>query len=159
MRFLSYRACSWSPRAASPRYHSPMAAGTLRGEIVRELRTSVPGLQLVILFGSHARGDETPASDVDVAFLAARSHAPSDVESLRGMLDGSLGSDVHLVDVRAASTVFRHEILQHGEVLWSAGGVEVEGFLDFALRDYVRLNEERAGILQDIRDRGRVHGR
>jgi hypothetical protein len=44
--------------------------------------------------------------------------------------------------------VLRHEITQQGEVLHDLSGVEVEGFLDFALRDYVRLNEERSGILQ-----------
>jgi len=84
---------------------------------------------------------------------------PSLLLSVRQDLELATGSDVHLVDLRAASTVFRHVIVQGGEVLVSVGGADVEGFLDFALRDYVRLNEERAGILQDIRERGRVHGR
>jgi len=141
------------------RYHTRMTSGELRSEIVRVLRAAVPGLQLVLLFGSHARGDATPASDVDVAFLASESPSASFLLAARQELERATGSDVHLVDLRAASTVFRHAIVQRGEVLLSVGGAEVEGFLDFALRDYVRLNEERAGILQDIRERGRVHGR
>lgn len=136
-----------------------MIGGPLRREIVRVLRARVPGLQLALLFGSHARGEATPSSDVDVAFLASVATAPSLVRAVRQELERALGADVHLVDLRAASTVFRHEITQGGEVLHSVGGADVEGFLDFALRDYVRLNEERAGILQDIRERGRVHGR
>ena len=123
------------------------------------LRDGVPGLQLAILFGSHARGDATPASDVDVALLASAATAPSLLHALRQELEAAIGADVHLVDLRSASTVLRHEITQQGEVLHNVGGAEVEGFLDFALRDYVRLNEERSGILRGIRERGRVHGR
>ena len=136
-----------------------MADRALRRDIVRVLRAGVPGLQLALLFGSHARGDATPASDVDVAFLSSEAAAPTLVRDVRLELERATGSDVHLIDLRAASTVFQHEITQGGEVLHSVGGAEVEGFLDFALRDYVRLNEERAGILRDIRERGRVHGR
>ena len=62
-------------------------------------------------------------------------------------------------DACVAGEGLRHEITRHGEVLHSDGSEAVEQCLDFALRDYVRLNEERAGILQDIRERGRVHGR
>jgi uncharacterized protein len=134
-------------------------SGSLRREIVRVLRAVVPGLQVALLFGSRARDDATPASDVDVAFLASEALAPSRVRAVRQELERATGSDVHVVDLRTASTVFRHEITQQGEVLHSVGGAEVEGFLDFVLRDYVRLNEERARILQDIRDRGSVHGR
>ncbi len=141
------------------RYHARMASRMLRHEIVQVLRAAVPGLQLVLLFGSHARGDATPASDVDVAILASEVIAPSLLLAVRLDLDRETSADVHLIDLRAASTVMRHEIVQQGEVLLNAGGVEVESFLDFTLRDYVRLNEERSAILHDIRLRGRVHGR
>jgi uncharacterized protein len=114
---------------------------------------------LVLLFGSQARGEASPASGVDVALLASAALAPSLLRAARQELELAIRSDVHLVDLRVADTVFRHEITQQGEVLHSVGGVEVEYFLDFALRDYVRLNEERSGILHDIRERGRVHGR
>jgi len=136
-----------------------MTGAALRREIVRVLRAAVPGLQLVLLFGSHARSDATTASDVDVALLASQAPVASRLLAARQELELATGSDVHLVDLRAASTVFRHEIVQHGEVLYGVGDTEVEDFLDFALRDYIRLNEERAGILQDIQERGRVHGR
>lgn len=131
----------------------------LRRDVVRVLRSAVPGLQLVVLYGSHARGDATAASDVDVAFLCAAPLAPAHVTEAREALERALRRDVHLIDLWTASTVLRHEITQNGEVLLSDRSVRVEQFLDFTLRDYVRLNEERAGILHDIRERGRVHGR
>ena len=131
----------------------------LRQDVVDVLRTTVPGLQLALLFGSHARGDATPASDVDVAFLASAPLAPALVAGASEALEGALGRYVHLIDLWTASTVFRHEITRHAEVLHTDGSGAVEQFLDFALRDYVRLAEERSGILRDIRERGRVHGR
>ncbi len=148
-------ACSVSP----PRYHARMPDEGLRQDVMRVLRATVPGLQLALLYGSHARGDATPASDIDVAFLAPAPIAPSLVTETREALEQALRRDVHLIDLRTASAVLRHEITRHGAVLHSDGSSAVEQFLDFALRDYVRLNEERAGILQDIRERGRVHGR
>ena len=142
-----------------PRYHARMAGEGLRQDVVRVLQAAVPGLQLALLHGSYARGDATPASDVDVAFLAPAPVAPSLITETREALEQALRRDVHLIDLRTASTVLRHEITRHGEVLHTDGSSAVEQFLDFALRDYVRLNEERAGILQDINERGRVHSR
>ncbi len=136
-----------------------MTAEELRQNVVQVLRDAVPGLQLALLYGSHARGDATPASDVDVAFLAPAPLAPALVTETRATLEHSIGRDVHLVDLRSASTVPRHEVTRHGEVLHSDGSGAVEQSLDFAFRDYVRLDEERSGVLQDIRERGRVHGR
>ena len=136
-----------------------MTGEGLRQDVVRVLRDAVPGLQLALLYGSHARGGATPASDVDVAVLAPAPLAPAHVAETREALEHSIGRDVHLIDLRSASTVLRHEVTRHGEVLHSDGSSAVEQFLDFVLRDYVRLNEERSGILQDIRERGRVHGR
>ena len=136
-----------------------MTGEELRQNVVQVLRDAVPGLQLAVLYGSHARGDATPASDVDVAFLAPAPLAPALVTETRETLEHSIGRDVHLVDLRSASTVLRHAITRHGKVVHSDGSGAFEQFLDFVLRDYVRLNEERSGILQDIRERGRVHGR
>ena len=144
---------------AATRYDARMAGEGLRHEVVRVLQAAVAGLQLVVLYGSHARGDATPTSDVDVAFLAPAPLAPARLASTREALEQTLRCDVHLIDLRTASTVLRHEVTQTGEVLHSDGSEAVEQFLDFTLRDYVRLDEERAGILQDIRERGRVHGR
>jgi predicted nucleotidyltransferase len=112
------------------------------------VRPRVSGLQSALLFGSHARREASQASDVDVAFLASAAITPSLLRAVRQELELAIGSGVYLVDLRVADTVLRHEITQQGEVLHDLSGVEVEGFLDFALRDYVRLNEERSGILQ-----------
>lgn len=69
------------------------------------------------------------------------------------------GRDVHLIDLRTADTTFQHQVVQTGETVLAASKKEADAFLDFVLRDYVRLNEARAGILAGVRSRGRIHGR
>ena len=147
-----------SGSTAPLRYDAGMTRDGLRATVVRVLLEAVPELRMIVLYGSHARGDATPASDVDVAILAPTKLDPERVHATRETLELALGRDVHLIDLLRASTVLRHEITRHGVVLHDDGSHDVQQFLDFVLRDYVRLDEERSGILQDIRERGRVHG-
>lgn len=67
--------------------------------------------------------------------------------------------DVHLIDLAAARTAMRHEVVRTGKIVFRTPDADVDAFLDFVLRDYVRLEEARAGILRDVHERGRVHGR
>jgi uncharacterized protein len=136
-----------------------VADGSLRQTIVSRLRDQFPELILVVLFGSEARGDATPESDVDVAILAGRPLPRQRVAETRSDLEVAIGRDVHLIDLRTAETTLQHLVVQTGETLYAAANREAEAFLDFVLRDYVRLSEARAGILADVRSRGRIHGR
>ena len=146
----------------SRRWSDPAIARTLaavnREAIVERLRSSVEGLVAVYLFGSVARGDDHPESDVDVAVLASR---PLDAVlrwELQERLAVALGRDVDLVDLRAASAVLRVRVLAVATLLWTSGGAGRESFEAFALADYARLNEERRGILDDVARLGTVHG-
>ena len=49
------------------------AIGRALGDLVRDLAASHPELEAVILFGSFARGDSVPASDVDLLLVLAES--------------------------------------------------------------------------------------
>ena len=69
---------------------------------------------LAYVFGSHARGEAGPLSDVDVAVLAPRS---LDVCALAGMqerLVEALGQAVDLVDLRAAPPLLAAEVTREG---------------------------------------------
>ncbi len=136
-----------------------MTPEELRSEIAGTVRASVPDARWLALFGSHARGDATQESDVDVALLAGVPIERERLRTLRGDLEVAVGHDVHLVDLRHASTVLRSQIVSGAEVLHASGDAETEAFLDFVLSDYARLNEERRHILRDVRERGAVHGR
>ena len=127
------------------------------------LRDRIPGLVAVYRYGSSGTPAERPESDIDLAILTdpplsrgERVHARWDVAQA---VAEALGREVDLVDLGAASTVFRARVVTGGERVWCADRAAAERFEDHALSAYARLNEERAGILRDIRERGRIHGR
>ena len=125
---------------------------------VSEIREAVPRVISVYLFGSRARGDANRESDVDLALLAA---VPLDSRvrfELQERIATRLRGPVDLIDLRSASAVLRVQVLEHGQVLFDADPSARASFEACALAAYARLNEERAGILEDVRRTGRVHG-
>ncbi|MFB3133554.1 MAG: nucleotidyltransferase domain-containing protein [Rhodothermales bacterium] len=126
--------------------------------IVETLRAAVPGLIAIYLFGSAARGQRRQESDVDVAVLATHPLAPETRWTLQERLADQLHSDVDLVDLRAASTVMRAQVLASDRVLYEADTNVRQRFEMHALSMYADLNETRAAILEDIHQRGQVYG-
>lgn len=100
------------------------------------------GVVLAYLYGSQARGDAGPLSDVDVAVkfepgLSARERFDHVLH-----LIGELGSvfhrdDVYVVDLDEAPPLLRHRIYYYGRVLYCADEAERVRFEKTALRDYV----------------------
>jgi predicted nucleotidyltransferase len=126
--------------------------------LVEALQARVEGLAAVYLFGSRARGDALPDSDLDLAFLASQKMDPV----LRWKLQEDLASlghrDVDLVDLRQASTVMRVQVLKDAVLLLDLAPSARQEFEAVALGAYARLNLERSGILADVAARARAHG-
>jgi len=125
---------------------------------VELIREAVPDTEAVYLFGSQARADNNPASDVDLAFVARSPLEPVARFDLQERIAALLHTSVDLIDLRAASTVMRVQVLEHGVLLYERDPSERAFFEASALSAYARLNEERRGILDDIQRRGHVHG-
>ena len=85
-----------------------MERAALIDRLRREL-ASREGVRLALLFGSRARGDHRPDSDVDLAVLG-----DADQLALGGDLSRALGIEVNLVDLRDPSMVLLREILRDG---------------------------------------------
>ncbi len=127
-------------------------------DAVRGVADTVPGLVALYLFGSRARGDDHPGSDVDLAILCAAPLEPLARFELQQQLAELLRADVDLVDLAAASTVMRVRVLADGEVLVDREPTTRARFEATALSAYTRLNEERRGIVEDALRSGRIHG-
>ena len=125
--------------------------------IVEVLRAALPDLLWAGLFGSRARGEGRQASDHDVAILTPRPLTSLSRFELAETLAMAVGTDVDLIDLRSADTVLRSQVVTTARELFTVGGNDVEAFLDFVYADYARLNEERAAILRDVQERGRIH--
>ena len=122
------------------------------------IRTRVPGLVLVMLHGSWARGDARSGSDVDLALLADAPLEPLALLGLQTDLEPLLQTTVDMIDLWRADDVLRVQVIEHGRVLFERTRTEREHFEMRSLARYARLNEERFEILEDVRRRGSVHG-
>lgn len=127
--------------------------------LIEHVRQAVPDLIALYRFGSQAQGTATPESDVDLAILAPRRLSLPVLFDLQQQLAALLHKDVDLVDLRSASTVLRMQVVSTGECLVSANERNRKEFEARALSAYARLNEERRGILEDVRTWGSVYGR
>jgi uncharacterized protein len=125
--------------------------------LIQKVREAVPALIALYQFGSHAQGNARLESDVDLALLAQPALSPVTRLTLREELSVLLHRDVDLVDLQQASTVLRMQVISTGKVLLSADDCAREQFETIVYASYARLNEERRGILDDIRARGRVY--
>ncbi len=129
-----------------------------QARLVRILRDGLPDLAAVYLFGSVANGDTHAESDVDVAVLPAQPLPPMQRFELAAALAERGGADVDLVDLRSASTVMRAQVVRTGRVLFDGDPEARQRFEVYALASYFDLEIERAAILADIHERGRVYG-
>jgi predicted nucleotidyltransferase len=114
-----------------------------------------PTAQAVYLFGSLAAGEAWPDSDADIAVLLPPAEAKQTGQLLLSPcafeLAGQLGREVDLLNLRLLSTVFQVQVIAAESLLHAADPTAAEEFEMLALSFYQKLNEERAGIIEDFR--------
>ena len=118
----------------------------------------IPGFVAGIVFGSVARGDATPWSDVDLGVLATEPVALGERLGLMADAATILGRDVDVVDLRTASLPLCGMAIREGRALVVA---DREAFADFsaattiAWLDYERLYRHGVALeLEHLRARG-----
>lgn len=85
---------------------------------VIELAREFPGLDLLLLFGSRARGDDHPESDWDFAYMAGPGFDPDDLLARLVIL---LETDrIDLVDLRRANGLLRYRAAAEGRLLFAS---------------------------------------
>jgi len=129
-------------------------------DIVRTVLDFYPDVEAIYLFGSYGTEDEQQDSDVDIALLLPHKQA-KEIKNLamsecNYALMKILKKDVDLVNLRLVNTVFQHEIIQNGRMLYANDENAVDAFEMAVLSAYQKLNEERAGILEEIFKSGRI---
>jgi predicted nucleotidyltransferase len=76
---------------------------------------SCPGLKLIVLFGSVARGEPHASSDVDIGVLGATFWDGLKVGS---EIAASIGREPHVVDLATASDLLRFRVARDGVPLF-----------------------------------------
>jgi predicted nucleotidyltransferase len=89
------------------------------------------GIELIILFGSRARGDARPGSDLDVGVLFAprRVPTPRQLSALEARMLDLLQDDVHLVLLNFVNPELRLAAAREGQVLYRRGNAAWTRFI------------------------------
>ncbi len=110
-------------RQAEPQGGDRRAARGVSGppfDRLAAIARSTAGLDLLIVFGSRARGDARPDSDWDIGYLADET---ADVPGLLARLVEALDNDrVDLVDLRSAGGLLRYRAAREGRLAYEAAG-------------------------------------
>jgi hypothetical protein len=121
--------------------------------LVSELARKAPGLKLLVLFGSQARGEAHSGSDWDFGYLAGPAFDPDDF--LARLVLRFKTDRIDLVNLERTNGLLRYRAAAEGQPLFEASSGEFESFWFEAVSFWCDMRPilERGyeGILQDLR--------
>jgi predicted nucleotidyltransferase len=96
------------------------------------------GIELAILFGSRARGDARPGSDLDLGVLFKRVPSPRALYTLSAAFADLFRDDVDVVPLNFVNPELRHAVEREGQILYErTPGI----FAGFAVENLHRLHQ------------------
>ncbi len=125
--------------------------------IIDILKQEIPELQALYLFGSQNDGSATTKSDVDIAYLSQKSLNSLERWDISQKLASLLSLDVDLIELSTTNTIFRYQILSTAERIYG-DGYEIQSFETLAYSFYLRFQEERQPIVDEILKNKSVFG-
>lgn len=128
-----------------------------RLEEVGNRAAALPALDALWLFGSYARGEETPLSDLDLAYLLRPGDGQVEADAaLYRMLSGHFGTDeMTLLDLTGAAPAVAFRVLREGRLLFCRNPDAVADLTEAVLARYPGVrhlidealrSEEEAGV-------------
>jgi predicted nucleotidyltransferase len=120
---------------------------------------ALPDVWAIYVYGSFARGDQWPSSDVDLAVLLPTGRQIEDLLGLMSEISSRTQRDVDLVDLRKVGDVLRGEVLEDGRTLFISQPDAVLAWEASAMSRYARHREETRDILEDFHRTGIGYGR
>jgi predicted nucleotidyltransferase len=133
---------------------SPAEREQVLVEARNALLAALPDAWAIYAFGSCARAEDWPGSDLDLAVLLPPERR---IEDLLGVMSGvstRIHRDVDVVDLRRAGDVLRREVLMDGRTLYMSEPDQVLAWEAAAMSRYARHREEIRDILEDFRRTG-----
>lgn len=118
------------------------------------LLAAMPEAWAIYVYGSFARGEEWPASDLDIAVLLPPGQDIPDFLGLMGEIALRTNRDADVVNLRHVGDVLRREVLADGRILYVSKPDSVLEWEASAMTYYARHREEIRDILEDFRDTG-----
>lgn len=113
----------------------------------RVIEASLPNLWALYVYGSFARGEEWPQSDLDLAVLLNHGARIPDKLGLSAELARATSREVDIVDLREASLDLVHEVLRDGRQLLVRRKADVLEWEAERMTDYADFNPRRSDII------------
>jgi predicted nucleotidyltransferase len=133
---------------------APRLTDAFRNRLVAKLRALLPSVLGIYVYGSVARGDARPDSDLDLAVLLPEDQSiPPDVALEMATFDDY---PVDFVDLREVGAFLQREILYRGEQIFRADDLNVPLAECDILRVALWHVESVQPYLEDILRTGRV---
>jgi len=117
--------------------------------IIDSLISDIEELQAVYIFGSQNDGTDMGSSDVDIAYLSKKVLSNVERWDVSQKLASLLSKDVDLIELSTTNTIFRYQILSKSSRIYGKG-YDVESFETLAYSFYLRFQEERQPIVDEI---------
>jgi len=131
---------------------------TDRQEILNTARDALlaafPNVWAIYVYGSFARGDQLPKSDIDLALLLPPDEKIDDLLSIMSDVSTRVHREIDLVDLRKVNDVLRREVLAEGQTLYVSQPDRVLEWEGTAISRYQRYREEVSDLLKDFQSTG-----
>ena len=122
--------------------------------IIKTVCFYYPDVSAIYLFGSYSTEYERMDSDVDIALLlpvlTAKAAGQLSLNACWSALASLTERPVDLINLRLVNTVFQHEIIHKGVILFKAADSATDTFEMLTMSLYQKLNEERNDIIREV---------
>ena len=119
----------------------------------------IPAALAIYVYGSAARGDERPGSDLDIAvLLPPEAHIPNLLETI-GAIATELQREVNLVDLRRVGNILRKEVLVDGLLAFAKDPAALLGWEAEAMSEYAEHRYRIRDILRQVTETGIAYGK
>lgn len=108
-------------------------------------------------YPSVSKEEETEESDLDLAILLDKPADTIKLWDLAQKIATRIQREVDLIDLLAATTVFCFQIISTAKRIDNQNLQSCDSFEDLSYSMYLRLNEQRKEILDEIKNRGRIY--
>lgn len=134
-----------------------MLNNEIKEQIIEKLKREL-NPSFIMLFGSFVKGTVHEESDVDLAYFSNKQLSSYERFLLAGELALICKREVDLVDIKQIDTVFTMQIFEQGTPIYIQDENEYTRQKMRAYSMYTALNEQRAPIIEAIKERGSVFG-
>ena len=134
-----------------------MLETNLENQLIETIQNKI-NPDFIMLFGSFAKGTSRIDSDIDLAYFSKEQLSSYERFLLANELAEIAGREVDLIDLKQIDTVFTMQIFSQGIPIFIQDENEYTRQKMRAFSMYATLSEQRASVIESIKERGSVFG-